>query len=118
MQPNARAGAPRVYVDRDVWRSDHFFNRQRQQVTGAPAARRSATVWSAPDYACQAEPSLGPRPMKARFDGRHCAQNIWRENNYQSWWGMITALAGALVSGYLIRSAWVRTASGGAPCCR
>lgn len=40
-----------------------------------------------------------------------CAQNIWRENQYQSWWGMITALAGAVVSGYLIRSAWARTAA-------
>ena len=54
----------------------------------------------------------GPVLEQARFDGRLCAQDIWRENKYQSWWGMIAALAGALVSGYLIRSAWVRMAPG------
>lgn len=44
------------------------------------------------------------------YHGRPCAQNIWRENHFQSWWGMIAALAGAVVSGYLLRSAWVRAA--------
>jgi len=57
VQPNARAGAPRVYVDRDVWRSDHFFNRRRQQVTGAPAARSCASAGSAPAHTCQTAPS-------------------------------------------------------------
>lgn len=114
--------SPRVLVDQDVFRPNDFF--VHKQVTQAPASPLAAlggllestspclpvTSPAAFLLAWHQTPSFLSACLQVLGIQSGClGQDAWRDNNCRSIWGMFISLAGAVISGYLIRSAWVRT---------